>query len=315
MSTPTDVTKQTSELMEAPSTNNNEKKRTRLGRKGRRKRKRIAEIQAAAEAAQAAQAAQAHGEMTVPEQSSTTILPTDRDSQWPAVRELCSLDDDDKHSLIAQLGYYPGNAVSVAARTNAAFPETIFKEDSTPLVLKLYPLVLRDESDGTKTRRKRKGQDDKASDDDEDPSKKNHLVEPFPTIFWMTHPRLRALISKIEIENRGSQYEKRLQEDTKALESMKQAHLAYGNERFSMITSQDREYIEKRGWNSALDIPRGVAGIRNHSAIKCLHAHAAHFWSGCQENVVGRWVAEEVLAMLQDGNYDSVKGTSPRADK
>jgi hypothetical protein len=284
-----------------------EKKR-RLGRKGRRKQRRIAEIEAAAAAA-----AQANGKMTDQSPATTTIIPQDRDHQWPAVRELCSLEDADKQSLVAQLGYYPGNAVAVAARANEAFPATIFKDDSTPLVLKLYPLVLRDESDSTKGRRKRKRQqqDNKASsekggdgddDDDDEASKKKHLVEPFPTMFWVTHPRLRALISKIEIENRGSQYEKILQNDAKALESMKKAHLAYGTERLSMITSQDREYLAKRRWESAVDISRGVAGIRNYSAIKCLHAHAAHFWSGCQDNVVGQWVAEEVLSLLQGGD-------------
>jgi hypothetical protein len=97
------------------------------------------------------------------------------------------------------------------------------------------------------------------------------------------------------------------------LESMKKAHLAYGKERFSMITSQDREYLAKRRWDSALDMSRGVAGIRNHSAIKCLHAHTAHFWSGCQENVVGQWVADEVLSLLQDGG--SVTKSSPCTDK
>lgn len=290
--------------------NNNNERRPKLGRKGRRKRKRIAEIEAAAVVA-------AIGENSLPEQSAATIIPKDRDYQWPAVRELCTLNDTDKKSLIAQLGYYPGNALSVAARANEAFPETIFKDDTSPLVLKLYPLVLRDESDGTKTRRKRKHQEDnKASSGmgEDKVSNKDYLVEPFPTIFWVTDPRLRALISKIEIENRGSQYEKKLKNDTEALESMKQAHLAYGKERLSLIASQDREYIEKRGWESALDISRGVAGIRNYSAVKCLHAHAAHFWSGCQENLVGQWVAEEVVSLLQEGD-DSAKQSSPCTDK
>ena len=39
-----------------------------------------------------------------------------------------------------------------------------------------------------------------------------------------------------------------------------------------------------------------VAGIRNHGAVKCLHAHAAHFWSGCKDNVV----SEEVTALLNE---------------
>ena len=304
MSDPVAATKKSSEINIHGDTSMVKERKRKLGRKGRRRRKRIAEIKAAAAVAAHQEASdETTGNNLLPQQSAATILPQDRDHQWPAVGELCSLEDSDKKSLIAQLGYYPGNALSVVARANQAFPGTIFKDDTGPLVLKLYPLVIRDESDGTSSRRKRKLEEDKTLSgkvEEAESSKKNHLVEPFPTIFWVTHPRLRALISKIEIENRGIQYEKRLQQDTKELQSMKQAHLAYGNERFSMITAQDRVYIEKRRWNSALDSSRGVAGIRNYAAIKCLHAHAAHFWSGCQENVVGKWVSEEVMSLLQE---------------
>ena len=81
---------------------------------------------------------------------------------------------------------------------------------------------------------------------------------------------------------------------------MKEAHQAYGEDRFSIITPEDGEFIKSRRWDSALDASRGVAGIRNPAAIKCLHAHAAHYWSGCSKNIVGQWVAEEVLCLLQE---------------
>lgn len=282
-----------------------------LGRKGRRKLKKMLEIEAVLAAAE-------EGENNQSSSLDKSFLPSDRDYQWPAVKGLCSLDETDKLALIGQLGYFPGNALSVAARANEAFPD-LLKDDTTPLVLKLYPLVLRDESDSTKSRRKRKRQsddDDGAGDDNTNNSKeqKTPLVEPFPTMFWVTHPRLRALISKIELENRGSQYEILLKEDTKALESMKQAHLAYGKERYSMITAEDRDFISKRRWDSALDTSRGVAGMRNQAGVKCLHAHAAHYWSGCKENIIGQWVAEEVSKLLLDSD-EKKKTSSSDADK
>jgi hypothetical protein len=88
--------------------------------------------------------------------------------------------------------------------------------------------------------------------------------------------------------------------DPQLLETMSRAHRAYGEERQAMITENDREYISNRGWDRALDTSKGVAGIRNYGAVKCLHAHAAHFWSGCQDNVVGKWVSDEVAELLSE---------------
>ena len=77
-----------SEGLERPNSGASEKgkPRKKLGRKGRRKRKRLAEI----EAALAAQTSKATST------SASVVIPKDRDYQWPAVRELCNLDDDDK---------------------------------------------------------------------------------------------------------------------------------------------------------------------------------------------------------------------------
>jgi len=276
------------------------KRKNKLGRKARKKKKK-------AEAIEAAVALHCQGRDPTDTSSTndaTILLPEDRDSQWPSIRDVCSLTEDDKRSLVAQLGYIPGNAVSVAARVGDVFP-TFYRDDSSPLVLKLYPLVLRKESDSTKSRRKRKRHHDDSNDKDDT------LIEPFPTTFWVTHSRFKALISKIELRNQGTEYEKRLLNDPQLLETMVRAHRTYGEERQAMVTKEDRDYISKRGWDPALDPSKGVAGIRNHGAVKCLHAHAAHFWSGCHENVVGKWVSEEVLELLtQQARQSDAEETS-----
>ena len=258
------------------------KRKNKLGRKARRKKKKAAAIEAVVSL----------HENGVPSSYTSTakILPGDRDCPWPSAMEVCSLTEEDNVALVAQLGYVPGNAISVAAKVSDVFP-TFNKEDSSPLVLKLYPLVLRKESDSTKSRRKRRRHVEGADDS---------LVEPFPTMFWVTHIRFKALISKIELRNLGTEYEKKLLNDPLLMEMMSRAHRAYGEERQAMISPEDRDYISNRGWDRALDGSKGVAGIRNHAAIKCLHAHAAHFWSGCQDNVVGKWVSEEVVALLNE---------------
>lgn len=272
-------------------------KRRNLGRKGRHRVKKLLEIEAAGAAAASTTAL-------------PTIIPTDRNYVWPAVQELCELSKsnntnnnntaNDEQALLGQLGYLPGNALSVAARASDAFPECA-KDDSSPLVLKLYPLVLRDESDGTKRKRKRQKQQHQEASTTTTISEeiKSPLMEPFPTIYWVTHPRIKALISKLELDKWGTKLEKRLQEESDALESMQRAHKEYGQERYNMITTEDREWIQQRKWDAAFAVTRGVAGIRNYASIKCLHAHAAHYWSGCQDNIVGKWVAKEVSSLLQ----------------
>ena len=259
------------------------KRKNKLGRKARRKKKKAAAIEAVV-------ALHETGGAPASFSLAVQILPGDRDCQWPSANEVCSLTDEDKVALVAQLGYVPGNAVSVATRVSDIVP-LCNNQDDSPLVLKLYPLVLRKESDSTKSRRKRRRHEAGADES---------LVEPFPTIFWVTHPRFKALISKIELRNLGAEYENKLLNDSPLMEMMTRAHRAYGEERQAMITTEDRDYISKRGWDRALDGSKGVAGIRNHGAVKCLHAHAAHFWSGCQDNVVGKWVSEEITALLNE---------------
>ena len=125
-------------------------------------------------------------------------------------------------------------------------------------------------------------------------------MEPFPTIYWVTNPRVKALISKLELEKMGLELEQRLKESANDLESMKKAHQEYGNERLDLITSssKDWKWIQEKGWEPAFASSRGVAGIRNLASIKCLHAHAAHYWSGCQHNIVGKLVADKVSSMM-----------------
>ena len=104
----------------------------------------------------------------------------------------------------------------------------------------------------------------------------------------------------MELEQFGKQYEQILQEDSDSLESMARAHRAYGRDRRALLTKDDLDWIQKRKWDAAYDPDRrGVAGIRNFKSIKCLHAHAAHYWSGCEDNVVGKWVAKEVFTKLR----------------
>ena len=128
------------------------------------------------------------------------------------------------------------------------------------------------------------------------------LIEPFPTIYWLTHPLLRCLVSKLELEGYGIQLERRLQNDSTAVQMMTRAHEAYGQERYSFLSESDIQLIQSYGWEKAFATSRGIAGISNDHhhrtmAVKCLHAHLAHYLShstGSSHNIVGRWVWEEI---------------------
>ena len=341
-------------------------KRRNLGRQARKRRKKYLEIETAASAFVAAATSAANLETSVlTTTETTTVLPTDRSYVLEDVKT--ALSQVDRRDLIRQLGYLPGNALKVVARIEDAFSTedlqrlftaatvTTDANDTTttvcydsgqtdertkkmatmiqnmmkePLVIKLYPLALRDESSSTKRRRKRRREeieDDSTEATNAGQPQTTPLMEPFPTIYWVTHPLMKALISKLELDRVNVQFEERLEEeevnqesdpstkkDVSALESMKRAHTSYGRERRALLSSKDKDYVQGRKWysddepTSATKLPLakasippfsekcGVAGIRNPKAVKCLHAHAAHYWSGNSDNVVGKWVWERL---------------------
>ncbi|KAL7481843.1 hypothetical protein ACHAW6_007529 [Cyclotella cf. meneghiniana] len=251
-----------------------------------------------------------------------------------------SLDPQDERQLLSQLGFIPGNAVGVAARLSSEFIRNNHEGsggDSSPpppSVLKLYPMAIRDlyrggKTDGRKfkgrrrgrtrtdadadatvddvaksSRRERGGLVDAATTRGIPPSKPPQIVEPFPTLYWLTCPRLRCYVSRLELSqmHNVARMERRLRSSTYYLDQMARAHLSYGKQRWELLTPVDREEVLRRGWGNALDCGRGVAGIRpkvvrssrregeEHDVgeivwdgVKCLHAHAAHFLAQLQE--------------------------------
>lgn len=272
------------------------------GRAARHRRRKLRDIQQAEEALR-------EGRKLSSIMEGSTVIPTDRSEVWPAVldhRIKHQWNADDESALVGQLGYLPGNAISVCARANqvSCLGDSAGME---PVVVKLYPIVIREESigkivDGKRCKARKRMRQTRDIAEMSDSFSDKHLIEPFPTIYWVTNPKLRILISKLELESFGIKLEKHLESDTESLESMKRAHLAYGKRRRELLSDSDNELIRKRKWESAFAETRGVAGIRNHAAIKCLHAHVAHFLSGetgSNDNVVGRWVMQEVESRLR----------------
>ncbi len=325
-------------------------------------------------------------------------------------REESRLDPRDEKALKSQLGYIPGNAICVAARSPPHFLECgkVQLEDgekcskhvhekmqktnggkvrnddddeaASPSVVKLYPIAVREsycggKKDGRKFKGRKRGnmrrkEDDQAvidatddhirHDDSEheesargkavrgwfvDSSEENNgqnsdrsstvgqnytvtasnqIIEPFPTLYWLTSPTLRTYISRIELSKTHNvqQMERRLQSSPSHLSQMKRAHKSYGETRWSLLTSSDKQNVLDRNWGGAIDATRGVAGIRESRwhCVKCLHAHAAHYLAQVAEwemeervgvrdkecgredlNLVGKWTMEAVFEAVRSG--------------
>nr|WP_114454517.1 DUF501 domain-containing protein [Halopolyspora algeriensis] len=82
---------------------------------------------------------------------------------------------------------------------------------------------------------------------------------PFPTLYYLTSPRLVALVSRLESEGLMREMTDRLAEDPELAERYRRAHEAY---------LAERDAIEPLG----TDVSAGGMPDR----VKCLHVHVAH---------------------------------------
>ena len=207
---------------------------------------------------------------------------------------------------------------------------------SAPTVLKLYPLAIRNASPKRKYKSRQRGHISSSAstcpDDNDSSERKNDgrtdgnaggsemkklqkkdardwyvdsddgIIEPFPTMYWLTDPRLRMLVSKLEISdnNNVKTMEAKVRSNPSYLASMERAHRHYGQSRWDMLTEGDQKTVTERGWDCAVGPDRGVAGIRDARGVKCLHAHAAHYLAGGTDNIVGKWTIEAVGDMLRE---------------
>lgn len=280
--------------------------------------------------------------------SHDNALPTDRSESLAGVMTLRKkLDvnfEDDERRVVSQLGFFPGNAITIPSRVadlKDKYPQLHSlllkhevkqvdiendKQDNYPTTLQLYPLAIRNVHLGGKQGRKFKSRkrghdehsvitnssDQNAKEEGLETIENSTILEPFPTMYWLTHPILRVLISRIELGNSDNviELERRLSSSQSNLTQMKRAHESYGRDRWNLLTDEDVKYVEQRKWNDAIGICKGVAGIKRYQTIKCLHTHAAHYLAtmnnsnGNDENIVGKWVLEVVEREVQNMKDD-----------
>lgn len=113
--------------------------------------------------------------------------------------------------------------------------------------------------------------------------------EPFPTLFWLTCPILREQLSRLEEQGVIAQLEEELAHNEELQRRYNEDHQSYAQERCSLLSQEDRRFLQERGWLEALT-KRGIAGIADVRTVKCLHAHYAHHLA--RGSVIGRWLEE-----------------------
>jgi len=176
----------------------------------------------------------------------------------------------DVQIVINQLRYEPMNIIDIGA----------YSSTNEPIVAILYPLLVND-------------------------LKGNYIKEeglkPFPTTMWITCPKLHTRISKLEDQGWIIKLsEKLLHEDNKEyLQMMHDTHQKYAQFRWSLLSPEDKAFVESKGWTYKLkDV--GVSGMAKYNSIKCLHGHYAHYKCKPEHNnIVGKWV-EELLKTIPE---------------
>lgn len=169
--------------------------------------------------------------------------------------------EKDLRQIMEQLGHFPYNIVSIAAYI-----------ESRPVVAQLYPL-----------------------------SMELNSLQPFPTMFWLTCPLLQAQISDIEKLGWIQKLQEKLNKNNDYKIQMRECHSKYLQERWSLLSDSDKEYVEKSGWKTHLmDI--GIAGIKNFDTVKCLHTHYGHYLARPHHgNIIGLWVHNILQTMAKKG--------------
>ena len=75
---------------------------------------------------------------------------------------------------------------------------------------------------------------------------------PFPTLFWLVCPEVARQVSRLESEGWVGKLEAQLAGDPGLLEALRADHGSYQEERWGVLSAEDRELIRRRGWSDEL---------------------------------------------------------------
>lgn len=98
---------------------------------------------------------------------------------------------------------------------------------------------------------------------------------PFPTLYWLSCPRLRAQIAHLERDGAVAALTAELANDPALRAALHRDHEKYIAQRWATLTDEDRLLVTERGLLDHFRT-RGIGGMTSRAAVKCLHLHLAH---------------------------------------
>lgn len=110
----------------------------------------------------------------------------------------------------------------------------------------------------------------------------------FPTLFWLTCPRLAGTVARLEADGWLARLQGLLDNDMEFRDALLQAHQEYAYLRRRTLGRDAYAQLRERAAGRAAVIDgTGVGGSRDMRHLKCLHAHYAHYLA-TKANPVGR---------------------------
>jgi len=163
---------------------------------------------------------------------------------------LTEVSPEDRKIIGKQLGRAPRGLVEVSARCSYGYP----------VVIKTKPLIKKSEED----------------------------FEVFPTLYWLTGPKRKEEVAKIESSGYIEQLEEELNADKTLKEEYSKNETSYLEQQNKLLSREEENFLKRKGALGALN--RGIGGIKSDEHIKCLHLHLAH--QIADENVIGSLLQE-----------------------
>lgn len=173
----------------------------------------------------------------------------------------------ERHAVNQQLGFVPWNTMRVAATDIRG----------SPTAIELYPL--------TQEMTTRRGSQ----------FRRRAQVQPWPTIFWLTCPRLRSDVSSLEAVGVLPAVRRIVARNGNIARRLRSEHEAYATRRWGMLHDADRALVLNRAWARSLK-GTGVGGTHDLLYVKCLHAHYANYLATGRD-----LVGEAVHLSLEEG--------------
>jgi hypothetical protein len=115
-------------------------------------------------------------------------------------------------------------------------------------------------------------------------------IMPFPTLYWLVCPALDRAVADLERGGAIVAMERELADDALLRERVSRDHDDYIARRWATLTDEDRAYIESHHLREGY-FARGIGGMVNRAAVKCLHLHVAHELAG--GNAIGARVMKK----------------------